>query len=89
MAANNVSKTIYQLFVGGLPWTVSASELKRYFSQFGHVSNAKVIFNRDTGMSKHYGFVDIINKETYESILQKRIHKLGGKTLMIRTANTD
>lgn len=87
MAATRAGKGLYTLFVGNLPWTVSGFELKQYFSQFGHVSAAKVIFNRETGMSKHYGFVDLPNKNTYDAILSKGVHKLEGKTLMVRISN--
>ena len=46
-----------KLFVGGLSWDTSDMSLKAAFEQFGLVTDAKVITDRDTGRSRGFGFV--------------------------------
>lgn len=48
-----------KLFVGSLPYSTTDDELENLFSQFGTVSSAKVIFDRETGRSKGFGFVEL------------------------------
>ena len=46
-----------KLFVGGLAWATKDDSLFAAFSQFGEVTEAKVILERDTGRSRGFGFV--------------------------------
>lgn len=46
-----------KLFVGGLSWGTEESRLQEIFSQHGNVSEVKIVFDRDTGRSKGFGFV--------------------------------
>lgn len=80
----SAAKNFHKLFVSNLPWTIGNTELKYYFSQFGPIAHARVIFNRETGLSKQYGFLEIIDKNTYESILNREQHKLDGKVINIK-----
>lgn len=75
---------IYKLYVNNIPWTVSHNELKKYFSQFGHVNIATVIFDKNTGLSRNYGFVTYSNQEGFNSALNATQHKLEGNTLKVQ-----
>jgi len=46
-----------KLFVGNLSWNTRDESLFEAFSQFGEVTEAKVILDRDTGRSRGFGFV--------------------------------
>ncbi|MCP4902406.1 MAG: RNA-binding protein [bacterium] len=46
-----------KLFVGNLSWDTSDDSLHEAFAQFGEISEAKVITDRDTGRSRGFGFV--------------------------------
>lgn len=48
-----------KLFVGGLPWATSDEDLAELFAQYGEVSDAKVITDRETGRSRGFGFVSM------------------------------
>jgi RNA recognition motif-containing protein len=48
-----------KLYVGNLPYSASDQLLLDTFSQVGKVDSAKVIFERDTGRSKGFGFVEM------------------------------
>ena len=46
-----------KLFVGGLSWGTDDESLRAAFERFGSIAEAKVIFERDTGRSRGFGFV--------------------------------
>lgn len=46
-----------KLFVGGLSWGTDEETLRNGFAEYGNVVEAKVIFDRDTGRSRGFGFV--------------------------------
>ena len=48
-----------KLYVGNLPYSVRDQDLNDAFSQFGAVSSAKVMMDRETGRSKGFGFVEM------------------------------
>lgn len=47
------------IFVAKLNYRTTKEELQSAFEQFGEVSSAKIIMDRDTGRSKGYGFVEM------------------------------
>jgi cold-inducible RNA-binding protein len=47
------------IFVAKLNTDTTADQVKDLFGQFGNVSSAKLIMDRETGMSKCYGFVEM------------------------------
>jgi len=51
-----------KLFVGGLAWATTDQSLQDAFSEFGEVTDAKVIMDRDTGRSRGFGFVTFANQ---------------------------
>ena len=48
-----------RLFVGNLPWSIGDDELRDLFSEFGEVTDSKVINDRETGRSRGFGFIEI------------------------------
>ena len=47
------------IFVGSLAWGTTSDGLEQAFAQFGTVTSAKVISDRETGRSKGFGFVEM------------------------------
>lgn len=76
-------RNLFRLYVGNLPWTVSHNELKQYFSKFGHVNTATVVFDKNTGLSRNYGFVIYSNREGFSGALNIQNHKLEGHSLKV------
>jgi RNA recognition motif-containing protein len=62
-----------KLYVGNLAYSVRDDDLQEAFAQFGTVSSAKVMMDRDTGRSKGFGFVEL------EGGAQEAINALNGK----------
>ena len=54
------------IYVGNLSYDMTDSELKELFSEFGAVTSAKVITDRETGKAKGFGFVEMIDKDEAE-----------------------
>ncbi|RYZ70158.1 MAG: RNA-binding protein [Proteobacteria bacterium] len=48
-----------KLYVGNLSYSTTDQSLGAVFAQFGTVSSAKVIMDRDSGRSKGFGFVEM------------------------------
>lgn len=73
----------YLISIRNISWTVSNSQLERYFSEFGDVKIARVIFNRH-GLSTGYGFVEFYDEVAVTSVLNKD-HVLDNEKLSIAT----
>ena len=75
------------IFVAKLSRNTSSEDLEDAFSQFGQVDSAKVIFDRDTGNSKCFGFVEMPNDdEAYEAIENLNESELDGFTIVVKKA---
>lgn len=70
-----------KLFVGSLPYETTDDDLKQIFEKVGEVLSAKVIFDRFSGRSKGFGFVEMAN----EGLGQKAIEEVDGSTVGSRT----
>jgi RNA recognition motif-containing protein len=51
------------IYVSNLSFNTSDAELQDLFSQYGEVSSAKVITDRETGRSRGFGFVEMSSDE--------------------------
>jgi len=69
-----------KIYVGNLSYGVTKDELKKMFSEYGSVSDAILIEDRDTGRSKGFGFVEMENL----SEADKAIKELDGKSVQGR-----
>jgi len=58
-----------KIYVGNLPYSVTDSTLRSNFAEFGDVSSAKVMMDRDTGNSKGFGFVEMKSSEGAEAAI--------------------
>ncbi|XP_045501924.1 SRA stem-loop-interacting RNA-binding protein, mitochondrial [Colias croceus] len=76
-----------RLFVGNLPWTVGHRQLREYFAQFGPVQSARVVFDRSTGLSKGYGFIEFVSSADAADATNKQIHSLEGLNLSVQAQN--
>lgn len=52
-----------RLYVGNLKYTATSAELQEMFEQFGAVTSAQVLSDRETGRSRGFGFVEMPNDE--------------------------
>jgi len=76
-----------KLYVGNLAYSIRDSDLEQAFSQFGAVSSAKVMMERDTGRSKGFGFVEMgSDAEAQAAISGMNGQPLGGRSVVVNEA---
>ncbi|MEA3393770.1 MAG: RNA-binding protein [Pseudomonadota bacterium] len=76
-----------KLYVGNLPYSVRDEDLQQAFSQFGTVTSAKVMMERDTGRSKGFGFVEMgSDAEAQAAINGMNGQPLSGRSLVVNEA---
>lgn len=76
-----------KLYVGNLPYSVRDNDLEQAFSQFGAVTSAKVMMERDTGRSKGFGFVEMgSDAEAQAAISGMNGQSLGGRSVVVNEA---
>ena len=66
-----------KLYVGNLAYSVRDESLQQAFGQFGTVTSAKVMMDRETGRSKGFGFVEMGS----DAEAQAAINGMNGQTL--------
>lgn len=76
-----------KLYVGNLPYQVRDSDLEQAFGQFGSVTSAKVMMERETGRSKGFGFVEMASDaEAQAAISGMNGQPMGGRSIVVNEA---
>ena len=76
-----------KLFVGGLNWKTTDEGLRAAFDQFGEITEAKVITDRDSGRSRGFGFVTFVDDNAGdEAIRAMDGTELEGRTIKVNQA---
>jgi hypothetical protein len=76
-----------KLYVGNLPYQMRDSDLEQAFSQFGQVTSAKVMMERETGRSKGFGFVEMgSDAEAQAAITGMNGQPMGGRSVVVNEA---
>ena len=76
-----------KLYVGNLPYTVRDEDLQQAFGEFGAITSAKVMMERDTGRSKGFGFVEMGSDEEAQSAISgMNGQPLGGRSVVVNEA---
>ena len=73
------------LFVARLSSSTTGDDLKEIFSAYGEVTGAKVIFDRETGNSKCFGFVEMPDMEAGNAaIAALNDSEVDGKQILVK-----
>ena len=76
-----------KLYVGNLAYSVRDESLQESFSQFGSVTSAKVMMDRETGRSKGFGFVEMGSSAEAQAAIQGLNGKeVDGRALTVNVA---
>ena len=76
-----------KLYVGNLSYNIRDDELQQAFAQYGSVSSAKVMMDRETGRSKGFGFVEMgSDAEAQAAINGMNGQALDGRAIVVNEA---
>ncbi len=75
------------IYVGNLSYSLTESELRNAFAQFGDVSSVKILVDRETGRSRGFGFVEMPNQaEAAAAVAHLNGKDLDGRALRVNEA---
>ncbi|KAF1047079.1 RNA recognition motif domain-containing protein [Xylophilus sp.] len=76
-----------KLYVGNLSYAVESNTLQERFGEFGQVTSAKVMTDRDSGRSKGFGFVEMDSADAAQAAI-RGLHgtQLDGRALTVNIA---
>ena len=75
------------IYVGNLSFQTDSDALKALFEQYGEVTSAQVIADRDTGRSRGFGFVEMANEdEAQKAISETNEVNVDGRQLNVNMA---
>lgn len=64
-----VNEPSFRIYIGNLPWQVDDSRLEQVFSEHGNVVSARVVYDRETGRSRGFGFVTMATETEVEDAI--------------------
>ncbi|CAA3007483.1 glycine-rich RNA-binding 4, mitochondrial [Olea europaea subsp. europaea] len=61
--SNSLPPPNSKLFVGGLSWSVDEKSLRDAFSSFGEVTEVRIMYDKESGRSRGFGFVNFLKED--------------------------
>ncbi|KAL4135932.1 hypothetical protein QTP88_007509 [Uroleucon formosanum] len=87
---NILDKSMRSVFVGNIPYEATEEKLKDIFNEVGPVISFKLVYDRETGKPKGYGFCEYKDQETALSAMRNlNGYEIGGRTLRVDNACTE
>ncbi len=59
------------LYISNLSYNISDEDLKQLFADYGEITSAKVIMDRETGRSRGFGFVELSDDELAKKAIEE------------------
>jgi len=85
-----MDKSMRSVFVGNIPYEATEEKLKDIFSEVGAVASFKLVYDRETGKPKGYGFCEYKDQETALSAMRNlNGFEIAGRTLRVDNACTE
>lgn len=76
-----------KLYVGNLSFRVTSEDLQEYFASAGAVESANVVFDRETGRSRGFGFVEMASEDdANNAIAQFNGQEYDGRNMVVNEA---
>lgn len=83
-------RSVRSVFVGNIPYDATEEKLRDIFSQVGPVLSFRIVFDRETGKPKGYGFCEYKDQETATSAIRNlNKYDLGGRQLRVDSASNE
>ncbi|CAK9296889.1 unnamed protein product [Gordionus sp. m RMFG-2023] len=85
-----IDRTLRSVFVGNIPYEATEEQLKELFSEVGPILSFRLVYDRDTGKPKGYGFCEYKDQETAMSAMRNLSNiELNGRVLRVDTATNE
>jgi cold-inducible RNA-binding protein len=76
-----------KLYVGNLSFRVTSEDLQDYFASAGTVESANVVFDKETGRSRGFGFVEMADEDSANNaIAQFNGQEYDGRNIVVNEA---
>lgn len=75
-----------KMYVGNLPFSSTEDDLRDLFSQYGEVQSANIIYDRESGRSRGFGFVEMAEESADSAMEALNGNEFGGRTLRVNEA---
>ena len=72
-----------KIFVGGLASTVTETDFKMYFEQFGTITDVVVMYDHNTQRPRGFGFITYDSEDAVDQVLLKTFHELNDKMVEV------
>lgn len=67
---NIVFESPHKAYIGNLSWSVKPEDLRKYFSEFGSVLSARVLYDRKGGKNRVYGFISFASDDELKAAVE-------------------
>eukprot|EP00842_Homolaphlyctis_polyrhiza_P006156 jgi/Hompol1/6541/HPOL_005016-RA len=90
MATILTTETEFHCAVGNLPFDMTETQITEILSEVGNVVSFRLVFDKDTGKAKGYGFCTFQDAETAASAVRNlNRYEIGGRPLRVDHAEAD
>jgi len=72
-----------KIYVGNMPFSMTESEIRELFGQYGTVESVSLITDRDTGRPRGFGFVEMARADATRAIQNLNGKTVGGRPLRV------
>lgn len=83
----STDRSLRSVFVGNIPYDATEEKLKELFSEVGPVVSFRLVFDRESGKPKGYGFCEYRDQETAQSAIRNLQNvEMNGRNLRVDSA---
>jgi len=75
-----------KMYVGNLPFSSTEEDVQDLFSKYGEVESVKIIYDKETGRSRGFGFVEMSEENAKEAMETLNGDQFEGRTLKVNEA---